>query len=136
MTTPADTTDPTVLQARTDSIDLSYDYIMIKGSCSGFSPGIIDTDGALRWVGSAGASGSSGTFYDNAVYQAQGTSLYRIELDGTVALVRDFADSDVTLIHHNIDRGKTGLLLEVDTTVQIESTVLEIDTAGNILEDF
>ena len=136
-TDPCGYEDATVLQTRTDSTDLSYDYIMIKGSCgSTFSPAIIDTDNALRWVGSAGVSSASGTFHDNAAYQASGTQLYRIDLDGTVTLLRDYADADVTLIHHNIDRGKTGLLLEVDTSLQVESTVLEIDDAGNILKTF
>src|SRR5436190_4997538 len=45
-----------VLQRRTPSRDLSYDYILVKGRCSNFSPAIIDTDGALRWVGTAGHS--------------------------------------------------------------------------------
>jgi len=135
-TDPCGYEDATVLQARTDSTDLSYDYIMIKGVCSSFSPAIIDSDNALRWVGSAGVGGASGTFHDNAAYQAAGTTLYRIDLDGTVTLLRNYADEDVTLIHHNIDRGKTGLLLEVDTSLQVESTVLEIDNAGNILKTF
>ena len=135
-TDPCGYEDATVLQTRTDSTDLSYDYIMIKGSCGTFSPAIIDTDNALRWVGSAGASSASATFHDNAAYQASGTKLYRIDLDGTVTLLHDYADVGVTLIHHNIDRGKTGLLLEVETTVQVESTVLEIDNAGNILKTF
>ena len=135
-TDPCGYEDATVLQTRTDSTDLSYDYIMIKGICSLFSPAIIDTDNALRWVGSAGVAGASGTFHDNAAYQAAGTKLYRIDLDGTVTLLRDYTDAGVTLIHHNIDRGKTGLLLEVNTTVQIASTVLEIDNAGNILKTF
>src|SRR5882762_9273490 len=46
--------NPTILQARTNGTDLSYDYVMVKGSCSNFEPAIIDTDGALRWVGTAG----------------------------------------------------------------------------------
>src|SRR6478672_5501309 len=43
----------TFLQHRS-STALSYDYIMVKGECSIFSPAIIDTDGALRWVGTSG----------------------------------------------------------------------------------
>ena len=58
--------NPTILKARTNSTDLSYDYIMVKGSCSNFSPAIIDTDGALRWVGTAGLSSLVTTFFDNA----------------------------------------------------------------------
>ena len=42
---------PTILQAKTEDNSLSYDYILLKGACSTYSPAIIDTDGALRWVG-------------------------------------------------------------------------------------
>src|SRR5262245_3045153 len=42
-TDPCGYEDATVLQPRTDTTDLSYDYIMIKGGCgSTFSPAIID----------------------------------------------------------------------------------------------
>ncbi len=105
--------NPTVLQARTDSTDLSYDYIMIKDSCGDFSPAIIDTDGALRWVGPGGFSTVPSTFFDNAVYMTSGTSLSRVELDGTVTFLHDYSDLGVTSFHHNIDRGKVGLILEV-----------------------
>jgi hypothetical protein len=41
----------------------------------------------------------------------------------------------VTLLHHSIDVGKNGLLLEADTTTQIESTVFEVDAAtGEVLK--
>src|SRR4030095_5520120 len=60
--------NPTILQARTDSTSLSYDYIMVNGSCSTFEPAIIDTDGALRWVGTTGFLSSVATFFDNAAY--------------------------------------------------------------------
>ena len=46
--------NPTVLQARTDSTDLSYDYIFVRSGCGDFSPIILDTDGALRWVSTMG----------------------------------------------------------------------------------
>ena len=39
------------LQPRTNSTDLSYDYIFIStGGCGNNAPVIIDTDGELRWV--------------------------------------------------------------------------------------
>ena len=44
----------TVVRARTRSTVLSYDFMLLKDSCSQFSPAIMDTDGALRWVGTAG----------------------------------------------------------------------------------
>ena len=64
--------NPTILQRRTNNRDLSYDYLMVKGSCSNFEPAIIDTDGALRWVGMAGLSIGTVTFFDNAVYFGHG----------------------------------------------------------------
>src|SRR6266699_6223027 len=42
--------NPTKLQPRTNSTDLSYDYIFDRSGCGDFSPVILDTDGALRWV--------------------------------------------------------------------------------------
>lgn len=127
--------DPqTVLQPRTDDTSLSYDYIMVRDRCSTYSPAIIDTDGALRWVGTAGARDSTSGFYDNAFYQVSGVLLYRIELDGTVTLLRDYTDIGLLDLHHTIDRGKTGLIIEADTATHRESTLMEIDLAGNVLK--
>jgi arylsulfate sulfotransferase len=124
----------TVVQARTLSTSLSYDFILLKDSCSQFSPAIMDTDGALRWVGTAGAQSYSCAFFDNAIYIGYGTQLLRIELDGTVNVVHDYSNIGVVDFHHNMDRGKSGLLVEVDTNTDIESVILEVDKAGRILK--
>jgi arylsulfate sulfotransferase len=124
---------PVVLQPRTTSADLSYDYIMIKGRCSPASPAIIDTDSALRWVGPAGISDISSTLFDNAVFQAANHFLYRFDLDGTITLLHDYTDIGVTYFHHNIDRGKTGLILDANTADYYESTNIEVDNLGNVL---
>ena len=126
--------NPMVLQPRTDATDLSYDYIMIKGRCDNFSPAVIDTDGALRWVGGAGISDISATFFDNAFFIANGTSLYRLDLDGTVTFLHDYSDIGVTYFHHTIDRGKVGLILDANTTSYFESTNIEVDSAGNVVK--
>ncbi|MBA3543028.1 MAG: DVUA0089 family protein [Chthoniobacterales bacterium] len=125
---------PTILQARTDSTALSYDFMMVKGRCSTFSPAILDTDASLRWVGPAGIASFTATFFDNAVYLSQLTTLYRLDLDGTVTMLKDYSSEGVVGLHHNIDRGKTGLLLEADTTSYFESVVMEVDAAGNLLK--
>lgn len=127
---------PTILQARTKSTELSYDYIMIKGSCDTYSPAIIDTDGALRWVGPGGFSTAHATFFDNAIYIAQDTSLYRMELDGTVTFLHDYSDIGVVSFHHNVDRGKVGIILDVNTAAHKESRNLEVDAAGNVVKDW
>ncbi|MBA3962031.1 MAG: aryl-sulfate sulfotransferase [Chthoniobacterales bacterium] len=126
--------NPTVLQARTKDTSLSYDYLMVKERCDKYAPAILDTDGALRWVGTAFIADISATFYDNSVFIASGTSLYRIDLDGTVTFLHDYSDIGVTFIHHNIDRGKFGLILDVQTASYYQSTNLEVDTSGNVIK--
>jgi hypothetical protein len=132
--------NPTKLQPRTNSTDLSYDYIFDRSACGDFSPVILDTDGALRWVSplpTMSALFASSTFFDNAVYVTQGSILHRIELDGAVNTLRDYSDIGVINLHHNIDRGKTGLLIEPDTTTYFESEILEVNSAdGTVLKTF
>lgn len=122
-----------VLKARTDSRDLSYDFILITSNCSQDSPTVVDTDGAIRWVGTAGNRHYVSTFYDNAVYLAD-AGLLRIELDGEVTRVADKAKLGIVGLHHNIDPGKHGMILEADTREWVESVLIEIDSAGNVLK--
>jgi len=126
--------NPTILQRRTNNTDLSYDYVLVKGSCSAFEPAIIDTDGALRWVGTAGLSFGNVTFFDNAVYLGHGHQLSRIELDGAFTVVGDYSSLGVVNCHHNIDRGKNGIILDVDTTEYFNSVSIEVDASGNVLK--
>lgn len=126
---------PTIVQARTNSRDLSYDYVMVKGSCSNFEPAIIDTDGALRWVGTAPIpSFGSAIFFDNAAYLGHGHQLYRIDLDGTATLAGDYSNLGVVNFHHNIDPGKVGIIVDVDTTDYYNSVNIEVDALGRVLK--
>jgi len=126
--------NPTFLQYRT-SPSLSYDYIMVKGGCSNFVPAIVDTDGALRWVGTTGFVTNTSGFFDNGVYLPNGSQLYRIELDGSFTSIGDYADIGVTYFHHNIDAGKVGVILEAITASYFESFVLEVDAhSGAVLK--
>jgi hypothetical protein len=126
--------NPTVLKARTNSTDLSYDYVLVKGNCSDFEPALIDTDGALRWVGMAGISAGSVIFFDNAVYLGHAHQLSRIDLDGTVTLVADYSSLGIVNFHHNIDRGKVGIIADVDTTTYYNSVNIEVDASGRVLK--
>ena len=122
---------------RTDSTRLSYDFMLLKNSCGDFSPAVMDTDGALRWVGSAGASSQPSAFIDNAIYIAYGRQLLRIELDGAVSLVADYSSMGVLDFHHNMDPGKFGLLVEVDTRTDIESIIMEVGLKeGHVLKQW
>ena len=131
---------PTKLQPRTNSTQLSYDYFFDESACGDYSPVILDSDGALRWVSplpTLNALFAASTFFDNGVYKTDGSELVRIELDGTALVVEDYSNIGAVHFHHNIDPGKTGLLLEPDTTTYFESTILEVDkTDGHLLKRF
>lgn len=132
---PCGFNNPIVAQARTQA-PLSYDYILIKSRCSPNSPTIIDTDGAIRWVGTAGIASRESTFFDNAVYLAHGSALSRIELDGTVLLLQSNYNSTIGVgnFHHNIDYGKFGMILDGNKSPYFESVNVEVDNRGNVLK--
>src|SRR5437764_467880 len=128
----------TLLQPRTDSTDLSYDYIFISnGGCGNNSPVIIDTDNEVRWVSPTtilGALNAASLFINNAVYETHGATLSRVDLDGTSTVLGDYSSHGVENFHHNIDPGKTGMLLEADTTTYYESVIMEVDFSGALLK--
>ena len=132
---PCGFNNPIVAQPRTQA-NLSYDYILIKSRCSPNSPTIIDTDGAIRWVGTAGIASSRSTFFDNAVYLAHGSALSRIELDGTVLLLQSNYNTTIGVgnFHHNIDYGKFGIILDGNKSPYDESVNVEVDNRGNVLK--
>lgn len=133
--------NPTVIQARTATTSLSYDYILIKNICGSQSPVIMDTDGAFRWVGPTGFDTTASMFFANGIYIASTppsggdpTGISRIDLDGIITFVHDYSGIGVTSTsHHNFDPGREGMLLEVNTNSQTESVILEVDTSGNVL---
>ena len=132
---------PIKLQPRTNSTQLSYDYIFDTSACGDFSPVILDSDGALRWVSplpTQSALRASSTFFDNAVYLTQGSQLLRVELHGDVSsCLQTMATSESINLHHNIDTGKVGLLIDPDTTSYFESIILEVDSRdGHVLKTF
>lgn len=124
---------PTVHQARSATTALSYDYILVTTSCSTNSPAVIDTDGALRWVGTSGAHNCPATFFDNAIYASK-SGVVRNELDGAFTQITDLANLDAVGIHHSMDPGKYGLILDVHTKDWVSSVNVEIDPAGNVLK--
>lgn len=129
---------PKVLQERSSAVDLSYDFVLMKSFSDGDSPKIIDTDGEVRWVGTAGTPSMEAIFFDNSffVVEASGTALRRMELDGSYAQVADYAASGVKDFHHNFDFGKSGILTDYDTANYLESNIMEVDPAGAVLHSW
>ncbi len=134
ITTPAYSTscaglvNPNIQQNRTTIADIGFDYFVLKDYCSGDSPAIVDTDGNARWVATAHVGVQNSIFYKNAVYASNGgTGVNRIDLDGTVTRIAEFSSLGVTGFHHNIDPGRNGLIIDVNTTTQTESVNIEFD---------
>lgn len=123
----------TKLQPRTANIDLSYDFILTTSNCAQNSPTVVDTDGTIRWVGTAGIRNYTETFYDNGIYIAD-SGVSRMELDGAVTRLVDLETLQAVGLHHSIDPGKRGLILDINTESWVESVNIEIDAAGNILK--
>ncbi len=135
---PCGYNSPTIVQPRTNSTTLSYDYYLVRNKCGAAGPIIFDTDGRIRWVGTAGFANHTTTLFQNSVYLGTGAGagavLYRMELDGTFVALKDYSSIGALNFHHNADFGKRGILLEVDTAAQVESVVLEVDGLGNLLK--
>ena len=125
--------NPTVVQPRLPGTALSYDFILLKGYAQNNTPIIIDSDAEIRWVGTAGVGAQNCMLFDNAFYLTSGTSLLRTEFDGVTTPVADYSAIGVTGFHHNIDPGREGMIIDVDTVDQTESVNLEVDADGNVL---
>ena len=126
-------------QYRTSTADLRFDYFLLKNYCSPDTPVVVDTDGNVRWSSTANAATQASTFYKGVVYQSDNiTGLDRVDLDGTVTKIGDYATSwNVTGFHHNIDKGRDGLIVDVNTNTETESVNLEVNpSTGAVLTEF
>ena len=77
---------------------------------------------------------ASSLFFNGAAYEASGPTLNRVDLDGTITVLGDYSTDGVVNFHHNIDPGKTGVLLEADTNDFYESVIMEVDLSGAVLK--
>jgi len=121
---------PTFTQNRTSTGQLHFDYFLMKSLCNPGVAEIIDTDGNLRWSGPTSTAGStmSSALYENGVYFGGGSSIFRMELtDTSIKTVGDYAAYKVQDFHHNLDRGRVGLVADVDTATETEAINLEFD---------
>ena len=133
--------NPEVVVARNKNLALDYSYFAMKNLHRPEAPFIMDVDGRIRWVGMYSAMspsvGATSCRFINGHFQlGSGTKLYTLGLDSSLTEVADYASQNVTGFHHNIDPGKSGSLVEVDRTGEVESTIYEIDSRGTILKTF
>ena len=136
-----------VITARNPSVRLDYSYFMLKSTLSGNSPLILDIDGEVRWAGTAGLCSQGAMLFENGIYADDacgwnsGSTVYRMELDGTYQSVVDLSSVDVWGLHHNYDPGKRGILVEVNRNdgsgnSNEESFIYELSGSGAILDSW
>ena len=129
------------VQNRTSTSDLPYDYYLLKDFCSTNSPVIFDTDGRIRWVGTAGIGARASIFNNNSIYITNGNAgINRIAIEtGAVTSLADFGPNGVTsTTAHNIDYGRNGtMIVETDNgSLNLESNALEFDVHGKVLNQW
>ena len=128
---------PTFTANPSASSRVTFSYFLLKALCGPSTGIIVDVDGNTRWASTNQFGTPSQLLYDNALYTSDTSGhMYRVELtDGLATQIGDYTPYNVTSTGaHNIDFGRDGLLVEADTTTQIESVNLEIDPkTGKVL---
>ena len=120
---------PVFVKQRAAGSALDFDFFAMK---SGFgTPVIVDTDGAIRWVGAIDRSHISSVFADNGfLVGSQGARIvWRAELDGTETRWTS-APSVYRRFHHNMEVGKSGFLGELSSDTDLQSTIAEFSKSG------
>ena len=123
---------PSLTQSRANTSDLNYDFFILKDICSANDPAILDTDGNIRWVGQANDGTSAVALYNNAIYLSDNhTGVLQMQLTtDAVTKIGDYAAAPYNVTytgHHNIDPGRDGLILDVNTSSETEAVNLEIN---------
>jgi hypothetical protein len=126
---------PSVLRPRAAGSALGFDFFVLKSGLG--TPVVVDTDGALRWVGVGMSNSESAAIVGDefVIGDAAAPTVYTLGFDGTLSqgLVQS---GTYTNFAHNIDPGKNGLLADVDTVVNgvvnHESTLSEITQQGAV----
>lgn len=123
--------NPTIVTPRTTGSQLGFNFIYIKSALG--SPVIIDTDAQIRWVAPGVTSSTSSDLISDefVVGDSASAMVNRLRLDGSLdqSTLPPPTGINVLDFTHDIRKGKTGLLAEVDTITDtgtnIGSTALE-----------
>jgi arylsulfate sulfotransferase len=128
---------PVVVTARAPNQAIGFDFLFLKSS---YETVVLDTDGQVRWVSDGAPGGLSSIFTENGfeIGALNSRQLYRLDFDGSVDKSAALADDDAIRFHHDIEAGKTGLLGELDMTIdgqlQLESTLTEFaPSTGSVI---
>ena len=130
---------PEVRTPRRAAAAPGFDYMLIKNTFT--APAVLDTDGNLRWIGNNVPSSASTYFSGDAFYVGSPTTpeLYRFDFAGAYTTT-PLASTRYTYFHHELTRGKHGLLAELDAidggVTKLESILVEIGTNGEVLKEW
>jgi len=116
------------------SVKLDYSFFMLKAWACDAHPIVMDIDGNIRWAGTIGGAQQGSTFFQNNFYVGNGSDLYEITPFGDSHSVGNYSADDYATFHHNIDPGRSGMLLEFNKSPDVESDVIEVDANGEVLE--
>ena len=128
--------DRQTIVARNANIKLGYSFFMLKAWSAGAHPVVLDTDGNVRWVGTAGNGQQGSTFVGNNFFLGDGSKLQRIGLDGSVTTLNDMSNIGYNTYHHQIDPGRDGLLLELNKANNQEADIVEVNLQGRVLRNW
>lgn len=130
---------PVVHRARAPGEALGFDYFAMKSWLG--APVVLDSDGQIRWTVPRSGVSISSTFLDNAflVGQGDGRKIARIDLDGATT-ESEIPEGFYTQFHHNLDRGKFGVLAELDAQVggvpRVESVLVDMTPSGIVIREW
>jgi hypothetical protein len=132
---------PNIIKSRTRGDDLGIDFMAMKPAST--APVVIDTDGEVRWVGSAvNTHGRWAAFHDNGFVAGEPdtTRFHRLELDGS-SYQATVKHPTYTNFHHNLDAGRYGGLLGEfdaveDGVLNYETIVAEFSSTGVVLKEW
>jgi len=118
---------------------LGFSTFLLKGWSNANTPVIADTDGEVRWVAptTSTVAGPTSGFFNNAVYMGSGNELIRADLNGVLTNVASYDTYGyVNINEHNIDAGKTGMLIEAQTAADNMSCFIEVNAKGALLNSW
>jgi len=130
---------PAILTPRSNAT-LGYNYLYMKSGLG--SPVIIDTDGAIRWVGPTVDSSFSSTF-DNGVFMIgvhSTAGIINMQMDGSMTQF-GIDDPSIDWFNHNMVRGRDAYLTGVDWTdangvVNVQSKIAEMTMQGHVVREW
>jgi arylsulfate sulfotransferase len=121
----------------------TYSYFLLKSAASG--PVIMDIDGNIRWVSSSIYDSSNSTYIGGVVYVTLGNLFIKHDLADTkfqtpIGQPPEFSGLTNIATHHNVDKGKFGVLVEIDADKEglrrLESILWETDLLGNVIKEW